>query len=379
MQSQSLEDQKKQCHRLAERIEDALNDIFEEAGKALPNRIKRYVFSIQSHTNTLRKILIDDSSTQEDLDQELSLIARRASELEIEIVKSAADEATVSQLNRLLQLVRGSGLPEISTVHSKDGHLSTPTTVAWQKALKEIDTAISKAKNDVSEISSKQVQIRKSQLADAKRAENAAKSLAGLEAKLDESLDAAKAAVNAVVIDLQRKQEEVNNLVGLISGTSVAGSYGKSADAERFWANATRNGSVLLMLVIVLIVGYSLLETGTPHFEWQTSLFRLVFSLALSVPAAYLARESSKHRLQQYTYMRMSLDLQSITPYLASLPEAEQHRLKAEMASRLFGGKESVAPQQESYPLNIQDLMMALISRVGEPHKQTGANKEDKS
>lgn len=379
MNSRSPDDQRKQSSRLAQRLEDALHDIFEEAGITLPNRVKRYVFSLQSHTNNLRKILIDESSTQEQLDQELSIIAQRASELEVEMIKSSLDDAAVSQLNRLLQLVRGSGLPAISSVHSKDNHLSTPTTVAWQKALKEVEAAISKAKLEASEITSKQAQLRRNQLSEARRAETTADTLTKLAERIDGALDGAKATVDAVVVDLQKKQEEVNTLVGLISGTSVAGSYGKSADTERFWANATRNGSVFLMLAIALIVGYSLLETGTPHFEWQTSLYRLIFSMALSVPAAYLARESTKHRSQQYTYMRMSLDLQSITPYLASLPEAEQHRLKAEMASRLFGGKDVAGHQQESYPLNIQDLMMALISRVGEPRKPNGAETEAKS
>lgn len=379
MNSQSLDDQRKQSSRLTQRLEDALHDIFEEAATNIPNRVKKYVFSIQSHTNKLRKILIDESSTQEQLDQELSIIAQRASELEVEMIKSSLDDTAVSQLNRLLQLIRGSGLPVISALHSKDSHLSTPTTLAWQKTLKEVEAAISKARLEVSEITSKQTQLRRNQLSEAKRAETTADTLAKLAERIDEAMDGAKATVDAVVVDLRKKQEEVNTLVGLISGTSVAGSYGKSADTERFWANATRNGSVFLMLAIALIVGYSLLETGTPHFEWQTSLYRLIFSMALSVPAAYLARESTKHRSQQYNYMRMSLDLQSITPYLASLPEPEQHRLKAEMASRLFGGKEATGPQQASYPLNIQDLMMALIARVGETRKPNGTETEAKS
>lgn len=59
----------------------------------------------------------------------------------------------------------------------------------------------------------------------------------------------------------------------------------------------------------------------------------------------------------------MSLELQAITPYIASLPDEEQHKLKAEMATRLFGSKGQIN-NSESYPINIQEILTKIIEKI---------------
>lgn len=117
------------------------------------------------------------------------------------------------------------------------------------------------------------------------------------------------------------------------------------------------------MTVIAIIIGQSLLSTGDPDFNLKTAILRLVFSAALSIPAAYLSRESTRHRNKQYEFQQMSLELQAITPYIASLPDEEQHKLKAEMATRLFGSKGQIN-NSESYPINIQEILTKIIEKI---------------
>ncbi len=164
--------------------------------------------------------------------------------------------------------------------------------------------------------------------------------------------------------ELKEKRAEIDDLVGLISGNVVAGSYEKSAATEKGAADFLRVASLFCMFVIVCFVGYSFYETTTRGFNWESSLFRLVFSAFLSIPAAYLARESTKHRMQQYSHLQIALDLKAVNPYISSLPEADQHRLKTEIAGRLFARKENELVGSDSYPINSHELLMALIGKM---------------
>ncbi|NRT55387.1 hypothetical protein [Sphaerotilus uruguayifluvii] len=168
-----------------------------------------------------------------------------------------------------------------------------------------------------------------------------------------------------IIKNLHEKQKEINELVGVISGTAIAGSYEKSAAEEKDLAEITRRISVILMLIIVVIIGYSILETRSPEFDWKVSLTRVILSLTISIPATYLARESTKHRSKQHEYLRMSLDLKSITPYLASLPNEEQNKIKSEMADRIFAINNNDIQKFESYPIDTQKILMAIIDKIG--------------
>lgn len=118
------------------------------------------------------------------------------------------------------------------------------------------------------------------------------------------------------------------------------------------------------MALIVLVVGYSFWETTNSDFNWQNSIFRIVLAFMLSAPAAYLARESAKHREQQYAHQQTSLDLKAIEPYIASLPEDEQHKIKIEIAGRLFGAKDLSKVSVDPYPANTHEIAMEIIKKL---------------
>lgn len=191
-----------------------------------------------------------------------------------------------------------------------------------------------------------------------------------INSQIKEKLDQANMLYDSTLLELKKKETEISELVGVVSGKAIAGSYENSAATEKEMADYLRFGSLLCMFVIVFFVGYSFFETTTNSFKWETSAFRLVFAIFLSIPAAYLARESTKHRLQQYSHLQISLDLKAITPYIASLPIADQHRLKSEIANRLFAAKNHDQLSQESYPLNTHELLVVLINKLELPSKK---------
>lgn len=173
--------------------------------------------------------------------------------------------------------------------------------------------------------------------------------------------------------EIEEKNKEIDKILGHVSGRSIAGDFESNADSEKNTANLLRSGSIFCMLIIVVMVGFSLWETTTANFDLQNAIFRIVFAFSLSVPAAYLARESAKHREQQYGYLQTALDLKAITPYIASLPDEAQHKLKFEIASKLFAPKDFSKIGSDSYPINIQELVMALVSKIENPKNKTSS------
>jgi hypothetical protein len=204
----------------------------------------------------------------------------------------------------------------------------------------------------------------KRQITLSKRLEDMESSLESIEEDMKSRLKAVDTLYSSAKEDLDRKQKGVDDLLGTISASIIAGDYDSSATSEKKMADWLRVGSLGCMAIIALAVGFSLYETTTDAFKWENSLFRLVFTILLSVPAAYLARESAKHRQQQYTHLQTSLDLKAITPYLASLPIEEQHRLKSEIANRLFAPKNYSLDSNDAYPINTQEILMKLLDKV---------------
>ncbi|MES2947158.1 MAG: hypothetical protein V4858_01320 [Pseudomonadota bacterium] len=164
--------------------------------------------------------------------------------------------------------------------------------------------------------------------------------------------------------ELRSKEEQIDSILGHVAGRVIAGDYGQSAEAEKSTADSLRWGALFCMAFIILLLGYSFWESVGVGFQLEKSIFRVVLAFLISAPAAYLARESSKHRAQHYQHLQTSLDLKAITPYLASLPDDVQHKIKSDVASKLFSGREPPNVNSESYPVNVQELILGLMKKL---------------
>ncbi|MCG9736481.1 hypothetical protein L1D51_21235 [Pseudoalteromonas shioyasakiensis] len=177
--------------------------------------------------------------------------------------------------------------------------------------------------------------------------------------------------------DIAQKEEQIDKLLSTASNRVMADDFDTSAAEEKKAANWLRLGSLGCMAVIIGIVCYSFYDSTHSGFDWESSIFRTVLVFILSIPAAYLSRESAKHREQQYNYHHTALDLKAITPYIASLPEEDQNRIKISIAERIFASRQTNLNQQDSFPLNTQELMMELIKKVDLSSNQKAEKKKD--
>lgn len=158
-------------------------------------------------------------------------------------------------------------------------------------------------------------------------------------------------------------QTNIDKLLETTSSKVLLLEYSTTADEEETSANNMRWLSLTCMALTAAILLFTLYDTLNSELDWKQSIFRMFIAIALSVPAAYLARESAKHRSQQHTSRRIALDLKAVTPYISSLPDVDQIKIKSEVASRIFGMHNNEAPS-DSYPLNIQELVKALIEKI---------------
>lgn len=343
------------------KIDSAISDIYEKNEEYITGKAKRLIISIQARLNAVRLDLSKGDITTEFIEN-ISNISKKSADLQA-IGQNLHEEASAGARLRIHLLSKTVGNGSDLLIKLKDEH---PIASRQHKGLESLKSFDESMRNIESRIKRSENLTKISD----ERLEKISKDI---KSKVDEVLATYKRtevellgrlqSVDKTIENIREKEEEVNTLVGIVSGTSIAGSYSESAAAELSLANSMRNGSVFLMLAISMLVGYSLLETSSPHFDWQTSIFRLIFSVALSVPAAYLSRESAKHRIKQYEFQKISLDLQSISPYLASLPIDEQHKLKSDMAGRIFTPV-AVTSQQESYPIDIQSLLHKIIDKI---------------
>lgn len=348
-------------------IESKISTLHEDFIEQIPKATKKLLFSIAHYKDEVRQLTSNPVLDAESLILALDKLRMRSKEMrasidsDVPISKGAL--AAVEDVNYTI-LKKYEELVDL-LAPLKERERNSP-----DKEIAKLSSALQIIRQQLNDLQSDNNRSRQAIAKNQRSLEKSEEDLSGFEGKMNDALNESKAQADTVLTELLEKQKEINDLVGTLAGETTSGSYAKSASVEKKTADTMRNSSVALMLTIVGIIGYSLFETARPHFEWETALARLVFSIALSVPAAYLARESSKHRVQQYTYLRVSLDLQAIPPYLASLPTEEQNRLRGGIADRIFGAKDSIS-SADSYPLNLQELLMGIISKLEFPKKSS--------
>jgi len=100
---------------------------------------------------------------------------------------------------------------------------------------------------------------------------------------------------------LETKYTEAKILVNLIGNVGVTGNYQNMANSHKKRANFWRVMAIVFMSIFSILLVWTIIDLRSEGFNWTKSLIRLVAAAALSYPATYAARESSKHiKLVEY-------------------------------------------------------------------------------
>jgi hypothetical protein len=144
-----------------------------------------------------------------------------------------------------------------------------------------------------------------------------------------------------LIRDLNSKLEEAKNIVNVIGNVGVTGNYQLIANEHKSTANFWRWVAIGFMTVFSGLLIWTIYELSKGTFDWTKSLIRLVAAAALSYPATYAARESSRHRRLETLSRTAELELASLNPFIELLPEAKKQAIKEKLVEKYFGNNTS--------------------------------------
>lgn len=137
--------------------------------------------------------------------------------------------------------------------------------------------------------------------------------------------------------EISDKRSEAERIVNLIGNIGLTGNFKGAVAREKRSADRMRIIALSCFIVMVGVVLGTLFLSVENGFDPWLALFRLGAALSLIVPAAYAARESSRHRTLENRNRRAELELASIDAYLESLPDDKRAEIKADLTDKFFG------------------------------------------
>jgi len=143
-----------------------------------------------------------------------------------------------------------------------------------------------------------------------------------------------------IIAEMEAKKDAAAKVLNVSTNVAVTGNYGKYASHEKIEAELFRG--VALVFMCALIYGaFKTIEVALVQaIDWKLLAVRTITTLTLAIPAFYAVRESNKHRIAEYRYRKMQLELSSIDPYLELLDKPQRDKIKEKLSDRFFAQPE---------------------------------------
>jgi hypothetical protein len=162
---------------------------------------------------------------------------------------------------------------------------------------------------------------------------------------------------------LSKRDEETKALAVAMGATGISASYQSTADKNERAANWLRRATIALLAILVAVVLHTLWNVGTLNIE--NVLSRLLAALLVGLPAAYLAHESSRQRVEATRARRIELELTALTPFIENLPADKKEAVRNKLVDTYFGRAfDKVEKADDAVPIGgtVVDLVKALSS-----------------
>lgn len=163
---------------------------------------------------------------------------------------------------------------------------------------------------------------------------------------------------------LESKKSEAAELIESLTRDVFSGNYDERAHKEEQTADRLRNRSLVAMIIAATIIIATVIEASFNTHDVANAILRVGLIFAVSLPAAYLARESTRHREKHNFYLEKSLDLKAISPFISSLEKQDQDRIKSELADRLFANRYEQKKAENEIPLSAIEALSKVIDQV---------------
>lgn len=159
--------------------------------------------------------------------------------------------------------------------------------------------------------------------------------------EIDELKNSIDTDTSNLLENLNTKLAEAKKLVNLIGNVGVTGNYQNIADSHKESANFWRIIAIVFMAVFSGLLVWTIIDLSAEGFNWTKSLIRLIAAAALSYPATYAARESSKHRKLETINRNAELELASINPFIEGLADDKKQIIKEKLVEKYFGNSKN--------------------------------------
>ena len=125
-----------------------------------------------------------------------------------------------------------------------------------------------------------------------------------------------------------------------------------------FWQGVALAG----MAAVIVFAFKAFLPTLQGNFNWETFAGRVFLTITVGVLAAYAASQADRFFQMEKYNRKLSLELAAIDPFIALLPEDEQHKFKLEIGRRSFAQEDTPSAHVKS-PATTLDV---LASKEGQ-------------
>lgn len=183
--------------------------------------------------------------------------------------------------------------------------------------------------------------------------------------KVKTLIETSEISAQKLINKLEEYKLEGRTLIGLINDSAVTGNYQKIANENKKTANIWRRVSLGFMSLLSCLLIYAIWDISGSDFDWKKSLIRIIVAAALSYPATYAAKESTKHRNVEIRNRKLELELASINPFIDDLGLEEKKKIKEELVNKYFGNnlvELSTDNKDEEISVNIiEKILKSLI------------------
>lgn len=157
--------------------------------------------------------------------------------------------------------------------------------------------------------------------------------------KLNEVSNDLSTNADSVLSDIETYKEKAERLIHVIANTGMVGGYQRVANEERrvgrFWDGVS-------LLSLGGMIGFAIYAFHGTFDDFSLGVFLARFGVVLTFGAlaGYAARQADKHHKVERRNRRVELELASIDPFLAELPDEQRNKIKAVVADRMFAREE---------------------------------------
>src|SRR5690606_8510431 len=142
---------------------------------------------------------------------------------------------------------------------------------------------------------------------------------------------------SSLIEELETQKERAEKLVGVIGMTGMAGAYREVANEARRRANRWQRTAVVGIVGLILFTIGAVVPTFVGSIDLQLFLARATVAGGFGLLVAYAARQAERSERVEQWNRKYELELASLNPFLADLPEEKKVQIKESLSSKMFG------------------------------------------